>query len=151
MQRMNRFRRPVPILVLLLFLAGGCGSGSKPGATVSGKVTYKGEAVPAGEVVFNLVGKEVGGAIAPINSDGTYKATGVPVGQVVVTVTTPPPPPTADQAAKNPFMQRKGYAPKAAAQKTVSIPAKYGKPALSGLSFTVNDSKQPQPFDIDLK
>jgi hypothetical protein len=127
----------------------GCSSKAGPSGTVTGKVTYKGEPVPAGEVVFNLIGNDVGGAIAQINSDGTYKATGVPIGSVVVTVSTPSAPPTQEQAAKNPLMQKKRFVPKGENKKTVSIPPKYSRPTSSGLSLTVREGTQP--YDIDLK
>jgi hypothetical protein len=64
----------------------GCSGGTKPppSAEVSGKVTYKGQPVPGGEVTFVTVkgGYASGGRI---DENGNYKVT-VPVGDVKITV-----------------------------------------------------------------
>jgi hypothetical protein len=141
------FCRAFSVPVLFLLALAGC-SRNGPSGVVTGKVSYKGETLTAGIVAFNLPGGQEGKS-APISADGTYKAEGVPLGQVVVTVTTPTAqPPTAEQAAKNPFLKKKGYVPKQGV-KVVSIPPKYSKPALSDLRLTVHEGTQP--FDIDLK
>jgi hypothetical protein len=123
----------------------GCGA-SKPGGTVNGKVSYKGESVGAGMVTFfGSTADQV--ASASIAKDGTYTASGVPLGQVRVTVSTPSPGPTAEQVAKNGFLKRKNV--KASGEKTVSLPAKFANAATSQLTLTVSEGSQP--YDIELK
>jgi hypothetical protein len=68
------------------------------GPRVSGKVTYKGEPVPYGMVLFYSHGKAVdpkSGQIAPaatarISADGSYEVSNAPVGPVMVCVATDP-------------------------------------------------------------
>jgi hypothetical protein len=70
------------LLTLLSFGLSGCGS--KRGS-VSGKVTWKGETLPSGLVIF--VDKD--GYVSPpagIEVDGSYEAHDVPVGRVTVCV-----------------------------------------------------------------
>jgi hypothetical protein len=119
----------------------GCGAS---GGIVTGKVRYKDELVTAGSVTFYGPNEQT--AIAPINSDGSYKATKVPLGAVKVAVTTPPPVSAAKQ--KRAREMRKGQGDPSG-EKTVSIPSKYGDPEKSGLGLTVTSGSQP--FDIDLK
>jgi hypothetical protein len=122
---------------------------SRPKGTVSGTVTYKGEPVPAGMVAFFGPGDQV--ASAPLRPDGTYEASGVPLGEVKVTVTTPPPGPSAEQLAKNPMVQERNKDGNVIrpAEKTVTVPAKYSRPGTSGLGLTVTEGSQP--YDIPLK
>ncbi len=133
------------LLVLFVLAISGCGIGGKPTGTVTGTVTYKNEPVTAGMVTFITADGQ--SATAPIGADGSYDASGVPLGSVKVTVTTPSAGPTAEQAAKNPLMTKKGFVPKG--EKTVSIPKKYSVPATSGLGLTVSEGSQT--FDINLK
>jgi hypothetical protein len=134
------------ILVLCVLALSGC---RRPKGTVSGTVTYKGEPVPSGTVAFFGPGDQV--ASVALRPDGTYEASGVPLGEVKVTVTTPPPPPSEEQLAKNPMVQerRKGRNISLPVEKTVTVPAKYSRPATSGLSLTVTEGSQP--YDIPLK
>src|SRR5690242_7155152 len=90
----------VGLVVLLALALSECSSGK---GKVTGKVTYKGETVPAGTVAFYGKGDAV--SSAPISPDGTYTATSVPLGEVKVTVSTPPPVTAADleKAKKNPM------------------------------------------------
>src|SRR5262245_37346299 len=53
-------------------------------ATVSGKVTYKGQPVTSGTISFTQEMKR--GDRAKIQPDGTYKATNVPIGEVKVAI-----------------------------------------------------------------
>jgi hypothetical protein len=131
------------VLFLFLLVLGGCG---QPKGQVTGKVTYKGELLRTGTVAFFGPGDQTDSA--PIGSDGTYKASKVPMGDVKVTVSTPAPGPTVEQAKKNPMMRRKNFVPKTD-EKTISIPKKYSDPSRSQLSLTVTQGSQP--FDIDLK
>src|SRR4051794_24312667 len=138
-------RRLVPavFLVLLALALVGCSRKAK----VTGKVSYKGETVPAGTVAFYGKGDAV--SSAPIRPDGTYEATGVPLGEVKVTVSTPPPPDphAAEKMKKNPLVVQKNVVIKE--QKIVSVPRKYNLPGTSGIGLTVTGGSQP--FDIPLK
>ena len=132
------------LLVLLVVALAGC---SRPKGTVTGKVSYNGEAVPSGTVAF--YGKDDEVSSAPIGPDGTYEATKVPLGEVKVTVTTPPQsdPNAAERLKKNPMIMERGITIKQ--EKVVSVPRKYNVPGTSGISLTVTQGSQP--FDITLK
>ena len=131
------------LLVLLVMALAGCG---RPKGTVTGKVSYNGEVVPSGTVVFYGKGDE--SSQAPIGPDGTYEATKVPLGEVKVTVTTPPPPdPSAVEKAKNnPMIKERGVTIKQ--DKVVTVPRKYNQPGTSGIILTVTQGSQS--FDITL-
>src|SRR5262245_37037773 len=134
-------------VVLLALALSGCGQRK---GKVTGKVSYKGEAVPFGTVAFYGKGDAV--SSAPIGPDGTYTATGVPLGEVKVTVSTPAPvdPAAVEKQKKNPMVVRKGVIDDLKKiEKIVSVPRKYSLPGTSGLSLTVTEGSQP--FDIPLK
>jgi hypothetical protein len=135
------------LVLLLLLLISGCGHKERPTGTVTGTVTYKGTTVPSGTVVF--LGSDNQAATAHISTDGTYTATGVPLGKVTVTVTTPPPAAELKKAAKQ-MKKRFGKGPDyPESTDAVSAPPKYGDPAKSPLSLTVKEGSQP--YDIELK
>jgi hypothetical protein len=69
--------------VSLLLLAAGC---SGPG-TVSGKVSYKGKALPGGTVLF--IHEQKGSFSCKIQGDGSYSIADVPAGTVRIAVTPP--------------------------------------------------------------
>jgi hypothetical protein len=143
------------VLLLLATAAAGCGSG-----TVRGKVSYKGQALGGGTVVFTVPGK--GSVRAEIGEDGTYTASNCPPGRAKLTVETAsaqpagirdpragpsagmrPPPGAVPEGADASFYQaipKKG--------KYVAIPAKYNDPDKSGLEYTVHSGSQG--FNIDL-
>jgi hypothetical protein len=139
-------RRFVPAVLLVLLALALSGCGSRKGK-VTGKVSYKGEAVPSGTVVF--YGNSDAVSSAPIGPDGTYQATEVPLGEVRVAVTTPPPPDPhdAERRNKSALLAEKNIVFKE--QKVVSVPRKYNLPGTSGISLTVSGGSQP--FDISLK
>ena len=112
-----------------------------------GKVTFKGEAVPSGTVVFYGPGDQV--VSAALLPDGTYEATEVPLGEVKVALTTPPPPDpkAAEKLKNNPMVQMKRIDIKQ--EKVVSVPRKYNLPGTSGINLTVTQGSQQ--FDITLK
>jgi len=122
--------------------AAGCGGRANETGDVSGKVTINGKPVTAGIVkFFPADGREpVHTGLGP---DGTYRATGVPVGRSKVAIETlpfrqltPPPPAIAKQLGG----PRTKYVP---------IPAKYEKPESSGLHYDVK--KGAQEWEIELK
>jgi hypothetical protein len=131
------------LLVLSAFANLGCGN-PKTG-TVTGTVTYQGAKVPSAKVSF--YGPNDQSVSTSTDAEGNYKATDVPLGEVKVAVITPRPGPTADQVAKNPLLQKKGYVP--SGENTVSVPPRYGDFAKSNLSLAVKSGSQK--FDIELK
>jgi len=128
------------LLALPVFLSmcacGGCGPS---GVSVTGTVTYKGEPLTSGFVIFQ---PEQGSPLqAPIAADGSYQLAGVEPGQVAVAVTGPTKPVagpdgvSADAPADGP---------------QVYIPDRYGVLEKAGLSYTVTDAA-PQVHDIALE
>jgi hypothetical protein len=114
----------------------GCG-GSNAG-TVSGKVTYMGEAIPGGLVDFvPQTGPAKGTAFSgTIDTKGKYQVTGVPLGPATVLVRHPGGPPAKPRPGE-----------KAAPRK--QYPTHYATPEGSDLKFTVAGGSQE--YDIDLK
>jgi len=140
---------PFKIAWLFLLLASalsGCSHGP-PAGTVTGTVRYKGEVVPAGMVTFLSASNQ--GASAPINPDGTYAATEVPLGQVKVTVTTPRPSAEMKKAAKQSKRRFGKGVEFPESVDSVSVPDLYGNPAKSPLGLTVKEGSQP--YDIEMK
>src|ERR1700720_3799155 len=80
-------RRFLLVLPLFLGLALGCGTprGNAP-SSVSGKITYKGAPVTAGNGIFYP--KEGGAITMAIGPDGTYSGTDLPLGEGDVTIET---------------------------------------------------------------
>jgi hypothetical protein len=130
----------LPFVAMIVLLAG-CGSGLPPTGEVVGKVTVDGKPVTAGTVKFypakgDPVPTELG-------VDGTFRATGVPVGKARVAVETihfrnlaSPPPGIAKQLGG----PRIKYVP---------TPEKYAKPDSSELQVDVQDGRAVT-FDIEL-
>src|SRR5262245_60847108 len=121
----------------------GCGGRAAPTGEVHGKVVYQDKPVTAGIVKFvpEAGGEPVTTSLGP---DGTYRATGVPVGRCKVAIETlqfkkltEPPKAIAKQIKPG---GRPVYVP---------IPAKYEKPESSGLNLEVQ--KGHNPFDIELQ
>jgi hypothetical protein len=131
----------LPVLAVGLL---GCGGGS--GATeISGKVTYNGKplAVSGGKITFRgSDGKDV---TAEIGTDGTYKASGVQVGENKVAVSYP-----------NPKFQPGGGKGRVPQDKGVDktggppeppqlIPAEYGHPDTSKLTVKIEKNTVYNP------
>lgn len=72
-------------LPLFLLVLSGCNTSTTP-ANVHGKITYKGEAVPAGSLAFHL--PEGGMFPYALLADGSYSGSDLPLGEYVVTVET---------------------------------------------------------------
>jgi len=99
---------------------------------VSGKVTYRGQPLRSGSVLFvNAEGKEVGRSA--IAADGRYVMTDVPAGSVKVAV------------------ESHGHVPPGLGGPPgdyVPIPPRYKKAETSGLEYTV--TRGSQTFNLDL-
>jgi hypothetical protein len=131
-----------PASLLLFLLAAGCGPSV---GEVTGKVTYKGETLGSGVVLFQGDKETKNASIEP---DGTYRITKVPAGKYLVTVeTTPPPGGGASKGARE--QQTMGVEGAPTPGKYVAIPDKYKDKTTSGLSCDVTGGKQN--FDIPLQ
>jgi hypothetical protein len=116
--------------------------------SVTGKVTYKGQPLPGGTVVFHPAkGKPAAGTI---QADGTYAIQGVPPGLVVVTIETESVKAGPDKGPKlKPPAKDKEPTPGGGkAARYVAIPRLYGDVKTSPLRLTVQAGKQV--FDIVL-
>ncbi len=143
------FRHPAAAwrlsLALLLVAAVGCG---KPKGSLSGKVTYNGQPVPGGRVLFQPAqGAQLA---ATISDTGTYSISGVPTGEYKVAVD------NTGLKERDKLMAGPGGVkppnlpemPKV--QGTyVPLPPNASNPDQSGLKVTVKGGSQP--FDIDVK
>jgi hypothetical protein len=124
---------------LLTLGLSGCG---KPTGTVTGTVNYQGKPLSSGLVVF--VDKE--GFVsqpAGIEADGTYAATGVPVGQVKVCVETLPL--SGGDGSRPPIVKNGKELPPA---RYTPIPAKYKDAKQTDLTTEVKSG--PNVYDIEL-
>jgi len=156
---LNRFRVGL-CLILLLSLTAGCfqKNPSAPGK-VSGKVTYGGKVVPAGNIAFHHPDK--GTYRSTLDSDGTYAITDVPTGEMVVTVETESVNPSKKQPTyggdkgSNMYKERlaaeqkKGTAAARTPPQTyLKIPAKYANTKTSPLTMTIVAGRQVKEFDL---
>jgi hypothetical protein len=120
-------------LVALALAATSCAKRDQlSGAEATGMVTLDGRPFTAGNVVF--VGS-AGSTIAEIQSDGTYRATNVPLGQVRVLL-----------APSAPASVPSGNARAGSSPKPQPAPNRYRSAVTSGLSLTV--SSGDNPYDI---
>ena len=150
-----RPRRPAYHALLLGLLLGAAGCAAS--GSVSGKVTYKGQPLGGGTVLFASPGKA--SVTADIAPDGSYTIAKIPAGPVHIAVETksakanrapkgmmPPKgvevPPEAEQSPVYGGAGRAGG-------KYVPIPEQYADPDKSDLSYTVKGG--PQTYDINLQ
>ncbi len=141
------------ILALTLLLAAGCGAKNKNApANLSGKVTYKGQAVGGGTITF--FPKDAGGVYSTsISADGTYNMSDLPTGDLQVAIETDsakdlnPAGPGGAQYSKAMGPKPPGWQPTATGT-YVKIPAKYAKKETSGLSVQVQHGKGTKDFDL---
>jgi hypothetical protein len=144
------------LLVLAMLAMPGCFGRSQPTGTVSGKVTYKGNPVPAGCLVTFVSDRGVA-ALGTVDDSGRYKLMtagkpDVPALNYNIAVTFPgvAGPEMTDEDERK-FMAgdpatiaKFGRKPKAA-----PIPTKYADEFNSGLSYQIKAG--PNTFDIDLQ
>jgi len=143
----------------------GCGTNTNTPASVSGKVTYKGQLVTAGMLTYHM--KEGGTYTRGISADGTYKIPDLPAGEAVVVIETE----SANPAKKKDEYKGgsgkfKGAAPPGgkALQSSpppegvtggggggayVEIPQKYGSAKTSPLRTTLQTGSQTRDFDLE--
>ncbi|MDB5336999.1 MAG: hypothetical protein JWN70_2618 [Planctomycetaceae bacterium] len=113
----------VPVSIGLVGCGGGAGARKLPMSSVSGKVTYKNQALPAGQIVFEHTSGEI--VAATLGKAGEYSLE-VPVGANRVMVKSSEP----DQPNPDPNGMPRTLPGKS------RIPDKYMSFGGSGLSFT---------------
>jgi hypothetical protein len=156
--------RPFLLLPLFLVLALGCNKSATP-AGVSGKVTYKGQPVPAGSITFHL---PAGGIFKYPIRDGAYSGSDLPAGEMAVTIETESQNTNDPTKPKRTYGQGKdsagGGAPDYAAKmkeagripagavttggEYVKIPEKYATKEKSPLKVTLTNGKNVNDFDL---
>lgn len=142
---------------LLAFLAtcfmlaslSGCGpSDSK--AAISGKVTYKGSPVVGS--TLNLTSATGAPYPVPINADGTFNVSGVPLGQMHVSIEPSAAPTGYNTQGMTPPKDVPAVPPPslpgATNQQPTAIPAKYRSPQTSGLSWDIKPGSNKKDFDL---
>jgi hypothetical protein len=132
-------------------------TGCSSQGTVSGKITYKGESLGGGRVLF--VSEGHGSCSASIGEDGNYTVNNVPVGPVAIAVETKsvrpvemppeymprqPPPESLPKQGTAPF--RRGGT---ASRKYVEIPEDYADPKKSGLKYQVSGGRQKHDIPLE--
>jgi hypothetical protein len=132
-------------LMSLFLAASGCGTGASLGAA-TGRVTYHGEAVTEGSVMFT---DTVRGAayVAPLDANGKFELQvaagfGVPPGKYVVTIGPPRAMPSMDPM--------KNLAGPPANKEYKNIPLKYRDEKTSGLEAVVVAGAN-KPFDFNME
>ena len=129
----------LPLLVVTLFAFPGCKQEENLGR-IGGKVTFQGQPVSEGMVLFSCIAKGVN-VTAPLKADGSYevimaKGAGLPLGEYKVSLSPP-----------QPFYEIGEKAPPVPKQYPNS-PAKYRNFQTSGLS--VNIINGDNPFNIEM-
>ncbi|MFL5242269.1 MAG: hypothetical protein ACJ8FY_09190 [Gemmataceae bacterium] len=150
------------VLAVALFLVvlPGCTKSATP-AGVSGKVTYKGDPIPAGSITFHMPD---GGIFSYPIRNGTYSGTDLPAGEMIVTIETE----SANKEGRpkatygrgggsgggedyKARMQKMGKVPETAEAGTgeyVKIPSKYGVKDKSPLRANLTKGKNTNDFDL---
>jgi len=140
-----RAARDIGVLVILSTMLG-CGS-QPPTTEVQGLVQYGGKQLERGSVVFFAEnGREF---VAQLSSDGSYRITGLPRGELRVAVHGRLPTGSATQGEPSPA-PRRTVDPKLQSRSPpwVLIPQRFGDPGSSGLRVTLVESTHT--FDIVL-
>lgn len=145
-ERLWRLSRRVAVLSLVTLVAG-CGGQ----ATVSGRVTYGGNPLRHGSVIF--LAEDGTARSGAIGDDGTYQVAGVKPGEARVGVISPkvdarhvPNAPRSDVAAKKKAATTKE---KSTIIGWVDVPKQFENPATSGVRVVIGRGTVTQ--DIELK
>ncbi len=141
---MWKYRRPVGQIALLAVLAAVAGCGAALG-TVTGKVTYRGDAIKQGTVLLFGSDGQVWSTL--IDRTGSYRLTNISPGPARVAVITHPrvPPGLSHPWRSTAGADRTGLR---RAAEYVPVPERYGNPEQSGLKFMVHGGEQV--YDIPL-
>ncbi|HEY7328806.1 MAG TPA: carboxypeptidase-like regulatory domain-containing protein [Gemmataceae bacterium] len=131
----------------LIFLCGCAGGKSSSGATLSGKVTYKGEPLTGGTITVRSADgdKQLPGIISP---DGTYIISGASPGEMTVMIETESIKGKTGVSYKAPPGQT---APDMGVklEKYVKIPKSYGDPNTTPFRVTLKKGSQKKDFDLN--
>jgi len=147
-------RCPGFLVLLALLTASGCSRGT---GTVTGKVTFKGKTLKAGNIAFVSSTPGVQSKSTTIDTEGNYKIENMPTGEVTITVETESINPAGKMAAprykpppgqKAPEGFETGDPPAEAAKRYVWIPPKYADWQKSGLKYEVKPGSQE--YNIEL-
>jgi hypothetical protein len=150
--------RLLPLAFLLpAFSFAGCSGDKIAPAKVSGNITYNGQPLKAGILQFHT--KQGDTYIAydgRISLDGTYSATDLPEGELIVTVTTEHLNPGRKGPTKSKEYDRRMSAqqqPEATAvpqeEPYTKIPDKYSKPNTSPLSVTLKGGRNLKDLELE--
>jgi hypothetical protein len=150
---MTRVRLLVCLSFILPIWLLGCSKNSQAPARLSGSVTYKGQPLKAG--TMQLHAPDGVAYNAQIGEDGTYIATDIPEGELVITVETESFNPTKKAAGGKDAEKRLkaqqppppgrgsgGGTPADLSEHYVKIPEKYSNPKTSPLTVTVKSGRQ---------
>ena len=140
----------VPTVALL-----GCSSNKLVPAKISGKLSYQGQPIKAGTLAFYTPdGVSYAGQIS---LDGTYSASDLPEGELVVTVDTEhlspahKAPTGKDVERRMKMMQQQQQPPPGSTppeQPYIKLPEKYKSPKTSPLTVTLTRGRQVKDLDL---
>ena len=135
-------------LLLLAVTVVGCGPANP---TVSGVVTFRGQPLPSGTVLFHVAdGRVEHSALGP---DGHYTIANAPLGPVRITVQSHPAAPAGlPSRGGPPPAAPKELEPTAKEQRDVRygrIPTRYGSAEQSGLTYTVTAGSQTHDIGLE--
>ena len=128
-------------LAAAAFVALGCGGGK---GSVTGEVKYKDQPLAAGAIAFLFEDGEKQVVHADI-VNGKYSIPSTQTGKAKVTVTATPPSRGHGALPKGATVSA---APSVSPEKYVPIPAKYGNPDTSGLTYDVKSGAQVKDFPL---
>jgi hypothetical protein len=128
---------------LLLTALAACGCQSRPAeGQVKGRVTYQGQPLPSGDVMFLAAdGSKVS---AGISSEGEYRIAKIPAGLARIGVVSHPRVPKGLQQPSHPNPQAAAAPP----EKPVTIPMHYNKPETSGLTCDVRNGENTHDIEL---
>ena len=133
-------------LLVAMVVVGITGCGSQTG-DISGTVSFDGKKLPSGRISFLCEGGDKPVLMSSI-TEGYYIVKGAPIGPAHVTVetfeVTTTPVPNMIASPLPPDQQHDA----AAEAEYVRIPARYGAPAASGLSYAIVSGSQVRDFNL---